>query len=84
MLFVEMPFLIHYSLHSGSKALSKVFTEMKTLEHVEMPQNGINFEGISALAEAFSHNPNLRVLNLNDNTFTETGAKAMAKVIAYY
>ncbi|CAD5117641.1 DgyrCDS6397 [Dimorphilus gyrociliatus] len=65
--------------NEGSKALSKVFTEMKSLEHVEMPQNGINFEGISALAEAFSHNTNLRYLNLNDNTFTEVGAQAMAK-----
>ena len=54
---------------------------MGSLEEVAMPQNGINFEGITALSEAFSCNPKLRVLNLNDNTFTEKGAKAMAKVI---
>ena len=54
---------------------------MGSLEEVAMPQNGINFEGITALSEAFSCNPNLRILNLNDNTFTEKGAKAMAKVM---
>ena len=53
---------------------------MGSLEEVAMPQNGINFEGIAALSEAFSCNPKLRVLNLNDNTFTEKGANAMAKV----
>ena len=57
------------------------FQLMGSLEEVAMPQNGINFEGIAALSEAFSCNPKLRVLNLNDNTFTEKGAKAMAKVI---
>ena len=45
-----------------------------------MPQNGIWKEGIKALADAVSFNPNLRVLNLNDNTFTAIGAKDMAKV----
>ena len=45
-----------------------------------MPQNGINHKGISALADAFSQSPNLKILNLNDNTFTEKGARAMAKV----
>lgn len=45
-----------------------------------MPQNGINHPGITALAQAFAINPLLRVINLNDNTFTEKGAVAMAKV----
>ena len=45
-----------------------------------MPQNGINLPGITALAEAFAVNSKLRVLNLNDNTFTEAGAQAVAKV----
>ena len=53
---------------------------MGTLEEVSMPQNGIFFEGITALAEGLSHNPNLRFLNLSDNTFTVKGAKAMAAV----
>lgn len=45
-----------------------------------MPQNGINHPGITALAQALAINPLLRVINLNDNTFTEKGAVAMAKV----
>ena len=45
-----------------------------------MHQNGINAEGIEALADAFRHNPNLRIINLSDNTFTAVGAKAIAKV----
>lgn len=51
-----------------------------TLEEVHMPQNGINHPGITALAQAFALNPLLRVINLNDNTFTEKGAVAMAEV----
>ena len=55
---------------------------MGSLEEVRMPQNGIYHEGITALAEAFAHNKNLRYLSLQDNTFTTVGAKAMAKVCA--
>ena len=43
-----------------------------------MPQNGIYHVGITALSEAFMQNPNLRVLNLNDNTVTKKGAVALA------
>lgn len=51
-----------------------------SLEEVHMPQNGINHPGVTALANAMQHNPQLRVLNLNDNTFTKKGAAAMAQV----
>ena len=44
-----------------------------------MPQNGIYHPGINALSEAFAKNPNMRHINLNDNTFTAVGAKAMAE-----
>ena len=53
---------------------------MGSLEEVHVPQNGINHPGIRALASAMQHNPQLRVLNLNDNTFTKRGALAMAQV----
>lgn len=53
---------------------------MGSLEEVHMPQNGINHPGVTALATAMQQNPNLRTLNLNDNTFTERGAIAMAQV----
>ena len=54
---------------------------MGSLKELQMPQNGILHEGITALADALTTNTNLRLLNMNDNTFTEAGAKAMAKVI---
>lgn len=49
-----------------------------------MPQNGIYAEGITALAEAFAENKNLRVMNLSDNTFTQKGAKNMANVSLFF
>ena len=51
-----------------------------TLVQVSMPQNGITAGGIAALAQAFGKNPNLQIIDLNDNTFTQEGACAMAKV----
>lgn len=53
---------------------------MGSLEEVHMPQNGINYAGVMALASAMRHNPELRVLNFNDNTFTKKGTLAMAQV----
>ena len=61
--------------NDGAKALSEVFAACKTLERIEMPQNGIYHIGISALSEAFKVNENLRILNLNDNTITFKGGK---------
>lgn len=46
-----------------------------------MPQNGIYHAGIAALSDAFIQNPNLRVLNLNDNTLTIKGASALAAAL---
>ena len=45
-----------------------------------MIQNGIQFEGIAALADCIKFSPNLRILNLNDNIMTPRGAIAIAKV----
>merc|ERR1719481_2436646 len=47
-----------------------------------MPQNGIYKDGISALADAFKNNPNLKVLDLSDITITGKGAKSLALAIA--
>lgn len=52
-----------------------------TLEEIAMPQNGIYHVGITALSNAFTHNKNLEILNLNDNTFGKKGAAAIAKVL---
>lgn len=62
-------------------SFSLPFTQIiGTLEEIHMPQNGINHPGVTALAQAFAGNSLLRVINLNDNTFTEKGAVAMAEV----
>lgn len=53
---------------------------MGSLEEVSMPQNGIRADGITALADGLAANHNLHSINLNDNTFTEKGAEAMAQV----
>lgn len=46
-----------------------------------MPQNGIYHVGITAITKGLSVNPNLRILNLNDNTIGLKGAKALANVL---
>jgi len=61
--------------------LASVFEKLKTLEEVVMPQNGIYHVGIAAIAKGLSANPNLRVLNLNDNTIGLKGANALAEAL---
>lgn len=46
-----------------------------------MPQNGIYHDGISALSDAFTHNKNLEILNLNDNTIGPKGSESIAKAL---
>jgi len=67
----------------GAKALSEAFKVLGSLEHIEMPQNGIRPDGVGHLASAFQKNINLKVVNINDNTCTERGAKAIADCLPY-
>lgn len=67
--------------NDGAKALAKVFEKVQSLEMVWMPQNGIYHVGISALSEAFKVNPNMKSLNLNDNTITAKGAESLAEAL---
>ena len=53
-----------------------------TLEQIEVIQNGIQYEGIKALADCIKHSPNLKILNLNDNIMTPKGAIAIAEVLS--
>jgi Ran GTPase-activating protein 1 len=58
-----------YSLHTGVK-------------EVKMVQNGIRPEGIShLLTDGLRHARGIKVLDLQDNTFTILGAKALAKAV---
>lgn len=67
--------------NDAAMALAAAFKAIGTLEHLAMPQNGINHPGINALADAIAANPKLKHLNLNDNTFTVKGAEAIARAL---
>lgn len=65
----------------GAAAMSASFRRLGTLERIELPQNGIRAQGIVELAKCVGTLSSLKVLNLNDNTFTAVGAHAMARAI---
>jgi Ran GTPase-activating protein 1 len=69
-------------LENGSMtAWAKAFSLHNKVKEVKMVQNGIRQEGIShLLSEGLSHVTELKVLDLQDNTFTIMGARALAKV----
>lgn len=67
--------------NEGAKALAGVFQTLGTLEEIAMPQNGIRHPGIGYLSEAFIQNPNLRVINLNDNLIGAKAAPGLAKAM---
>ncbi|KAI6212744.1 hypothetical protein M3Y94_00064900 [Aphelenchoides besseyi] len=66
---------------AGAKAMSAAFKKLKTLKHIELPQNGFRSAGIVDLADGIGECYVLEHLNLNDNTFTKRGAISMAKAI---
>ncbi|KAI6190391.1 hypothetical protein M3Y97_00112600 [Aphelenchoides bicaudatus] len=75
---------------AGATAMAAAFRQLGTLEQIELPQNGIRVGGIAELARSkyylYDHrrigtSQNLKVLNLNDNTFTARGARVMARAI---
>ncbi|KAK3309966.1 uncharacterized protein B0T15DRAFT_516986 [Chaetomium strumarium] len=69
-------------LENGSMtAWAKAFKLHNRVKEVKMVQNGIRQEGIShLLSEGLRHASRLEVLDLQDNTFTLLGAKALAEV----
>lgn len=68
-------------LENGSMtAWAKAFSLNNKVKEVKMVQNGIRQEGIShLLSEGLSNAADLRILDLQDNTFTILGARALAK-----
>ncbi|CAK7263188.1 Ran GAP Rna1 [Sporothrix epigloea] len=73
-------------LENGSMtAWAKAFELHNNVKVVKMVQNGIRQEGISHLLSAGLHHATaLRVLDLQDNTFTLMGAKALAGVVSQW
>ncbi len=70
-------------LESGSMAgWARVFRAHTGVQVVKMVQNGIRQEGIATLLlEGLKLCKSLKVLDLQDNTFTTSGAKALAEVV---
>lgn len=65
--------------NGSSEAFAEAFAALGTLEEVRMPQNGIRMEGIEAIVGGLRENPSLQWLDLQDNTATEKGSRAIAK-----
>ncbi|CAH8468974.1 unnamed protein product [Schistosoma turkestanicum] len=68
----------------GAQMLSKVFSKMGSLEELSLYQNGIGIhgvDGILSLVKIIESNPNLRVLNLSDNSLTPRGGEAIARAL---
>ncbi|OCL08050.1 RNI-like protein [Glonium stellatum] len=70
-------------LENGSMgAWAKAYAAHRGVREVKMVQNGIRQEGIThLLKEGLSHASQLRVLDLQDNTFTALGARALSDVV---
>ena len=66
-------------LENGSaKTWAQAFAHLgASLEEVKMPQNGIRMEGIAELAAGLAKCPNLKHLDLQDNTATVSGTRAI-------
>ncbi|KAM5443036.1 Ran GAP Rna1 [Microsporum ferrugineum] len=71
-------------LESGSMAswAKMVKSHGKGLRTIRMTQNGIRQDGIVLLLDTgLQHAPELEVLDLQDNTFTMTGSRVLARVV---
>ncbi|KAI9829898.1 MAG: hypothetical protein M1826_005320 [Phylliscum demangeonii] len=70
-------------LENGSmEAWAKAFAAHQGVQVVKMVQNGIRQEGISLLLmDGLRHARHLRVLDLQDNTITAVGSRALADAV---
>ena len=71
-------------LENGSMtAWAKAFRLNNKVQVVKMVQNGIRPEGVGhLLSEGLYHATQIRILDLQDNTFTLKGAKELVKVVS--
>ena len=68
-------------LESSSIELAKAFSLFETLEEIHLPQNGIRPEWIGQFFIGLRGASNLRLLDIQDNTLTESGTLALAECI---
>ncbi|OSS55053.1 hypothetical protein B5807_00853 [Epicoccum nigrum] len=71
-------------LENGSmQAWAKAYAANKGVKTIKMTQNGIRQEGIThLLTHGIAHLSKLETLDLQDNTFTAMGGKALSTVVA--
>ncbi|ORY41618.1 RNI-like protein [Rhizoclosmatium globosum] len=63
----------------SARNMSLAFPILPNLKELRMPQNGIRPDGIEVLLAALGKScPLLEILDVQDNTFTKPGAKALA------
>ncbi|KAG8752498.1 hypothetical protein FRC11_008299, partial [Ceratobasidium sp. 423] len=69
-------------LENGSAPFwAKAFAAHGGLTEVRMPQNGIRMEGIAEISKGLAKCPSLQILDLQDNTCTESGSRAVAEAL---
>ena len=56
----------------GALSLSKVLEKMKSLENLEMYQNGISSTGMKAIFLALKENKNIKSIKINDNCIKDS------------
>ena len=56
----------------GALSLAKVIEKMKSLEHLEMFQNGISSNGMKSIFLSLKENKNIKVIKVNDNFVKES------------
>lgn len=62
----------------GAMFITKLLSTVCSLKELVMPQNSICHEGMAYLSEGIKFNPNIEVLNFNDNLITDRGAIYLA------
>ncbi|KAI9094607.1 hypothetical protein DFS34DRAFT_716600 [Phlyctochytrium arcticum] len=68
--------------NKGIEHLSKAYeAHTESLQEIRMPQNSIRPEGITLLMKSLANCEGLEHLDLQDNTFTQPGAKALAEAL---
>ena len=60
----------------GISELAEVFGRMKTLRKISIPQNGIKKVGMMALFKNLLHNPDLQMIEVNDNYLNDAEVAA--------
>ncbi|CAG9330595.1 unnamed protein product [Blepharisma stoltei] len=58
----------------GISVLAEAFSAMGSLRKISVPQNGIKAAGMVALFGALSNNPNMQVIEINDNNLKDEAA----------